>query len=140
MHVFTYGTLMFPEVMVALTGREFTWEDIEVPGFDRRTLAGRIYPGLFKAPGRHVEGRLYFNVDASSIGVLEAFEDAFYERRMIEVCSPAKGRMMALAYVIPRACLHLLSAEAWDPVAFRLRHLYAWVEMCQTFRADVEAK
>ena len=50
MNLFAYGTLMVPEVLRAVTGREFTWREAVLRGYVRLTVRGQSYPGVFAFP------------------------------------------------------------------------------------------
>jgi gamma-glutamylcyclotransferase (GGCT)/AIG2-like uncharacterized protein YtfP len=46
MHLFTYGTLMFPEVWQAVVGRQFETTPAQLPGYEIYRVAGALYPGI----------------------------------------------------------------------------------------------
>ncbi len=132
-HLFTYGSLMFPEVMELLTGKHYAFEDVRLWDFERRALNGKSYPGLFEVASMAVDGRLYFDLDDASVEILDIFEDEIYERRTVRVCSKERGEVEARAYVIPSQ-LACLGAESWDPAQFRVEHLDRYLVMCERFR------
>ena len=137
MNIFAYGTLLFPEVIEQLTARRFPFEDVSVQGFERRTLAGKIYPGIFDCPGKQLNGRIYFNLDADSLRILDLFEDEIYERRQLVLQSAAQGRVVALAYVIPPELRDVLSATFWEPEEFAQVHLLGYLERCAELRTEI---
>jgi gamma-glutamylcyclotransferase (GGCT)/AIG2-like uncharacterized protein YtfP len=137
MNVFTYGTLMFPEVMECLTSRQFTCEDAVLANYERRKLLGKSYPGLVQAAGAQVAGKLYFDVDEDSLTILDCFEDEIYDRRHIPIQSLSKGEVIALTYIIPDHLLSTVSSEAWDLEEFKRKHLSNYLEMCRRVRADI---
>ena len=79
MHVFTYGTLMLPSVMEAVTGRRFAAQKAMLHGYARFRVKGASYPGVVEAVGATTDGVLYLDVDAPSLARLDAFEGAFYQ-------------------------------------------------------------
>lgn len=139
MNVLAYGSLLFPEVLEALTGSRFESEDLILRHFQRRTLRGEIYPGLIEHPGGAVDCRLWFDVDAESMEILDRFEDRCYERRIIPIETRSRGAAEALFYVIPRSLAGVLSDEPWEPGFFKQNHLRPYVEMCRKFRAETIA-
>lgn len=137
MNVLAYGTLMFPEVMEALTGKQFPSEAYELKGFVRRRLIGQLYPGLIEKVGETVCCSLYFDIDPASLQILDQAEDQCYERRMMEVVSVSRGALSARVYVIPLTRARLLSEERWDHEAFRERHLTEYVMLCKQHRQSL---
>lgn len=140
MNIFTYGSLTFPEVMSALTERTFRFEDLTLPGWERRKLTGETYPGLIEQASSMVDGRLYFDVDDLSARILDRFEDLIYERRIMQITSQACGTVPALVYLIPAAAREQLSPDIWDREEFRRDHLPAFMEMCREFRLSIAAE
>jgi gamma-glutamylcyclotransferase (GGCT)/AIG2-like uncharacterized protein YtfP len=133
-NVFTYGSLTFLEVIEALTARSFQYEDIVLPGYERRRLEGKTYPGLFESPQAQVDGRLYFDLDEQSFEVLERFEDPIYERREVEIHSAKRGKLRARIYVVPPHSKQKLAGTPWNREEFAKLHLESYVAACQNFR------
>jgi gamma-glutamylcyclotransferase (GGCT)/AIG2-like uncharacterized protein YtfP len=46
MHLFTYGTLMFPEVWQAVVGRQFETTPAQLPGYQIFRVRDAVYPGI----------------------------------------------------------------------------------------------
>jgi gamma-glutamylcyclotransferase (GGCT)/AIG2-like uncharacterized protein YtfP len=133
MHVFAYGTLQFPEVVQAVTGRRFPWEPAVLDGYERRRVRGRDYPGIIVARGRHAAGQLYRDVDARSVTLMDRFEGALYERDRVIVTTADGAPVTADVYVVPPSRGHALSAEPWDGERFAAEHLAVFVESCRRF-------
>src|SRR6187397_11355 len=95
MHVFTYGTLMFPEVWQAVVGRSFETVAGNAAGFEVFRVCDAVFPGIVAGTGAcAVPGVVYLEVDQESTERLDRFEDDFYERRAIAVdCSDGQRRM-----------------------------------------------
>jgi gamma-glutamylcyclotransferase (GGCT)/AIG2-like uncharacterized protein YtfP len=122
MHVFTYGTLMFPEVWQAVVGRSFTTIRGVVRGFAIYRVCDAVYPGIIASDATCVvEGLVYLDVDAASIAKLDAFESDFYERRTIAVACADGCELPADCYVVPHAARHALTAEPWSAAEFVAR-------------------
>lgn len=133
MHLFTYGSLVFPAVMEALTGRRFESRAARLDGYRRRMLRGRIYPGLRPAPAECTPGRLYLRLDALTLACLDDFEGHEYERRTV-VVDTGDATLAAQTYVLTPASRALLSDALWDPDRFSALHLAAYRERCRRFR------
>jgi len=135
MHLFTYGTLMLPRVMEAVTGDLFTACRAVLSGYARFRIHGATYPGLIEQPGTKTEGMLYLNVDASSIARLDAFEGSLYDRVHAEVDTVTGGRVLAAMYVVKAGQRPRLSAEAWHLDAFERNHLDTFLAGYHGFQA-----
>jgi gamma-glutamylcyclotransferase (GGCT)/AIG2-like uncharacterized protein YtfP len=119
MHVFTYGTLMFPEVWQAVVGRSFETVAGNAFGFEVFRVRDAVFPGIIAGAGDcSVPGVACLDVDHESMERLDRFEDDFYERRAIEVDCTDGQRRMAEAYVVPTANRSVLTAEAWSRESF----------------------
>jgi gamma-glutamylcyclotransferase (GGCT)/AIG2-like uncharacterized protein YtfP len=119
MHVFTYGTLMFPQVWRAVVGREFPTREGIAKGFAIFRVRDAVFPGIAEASDeRHVRGVVYLDVDEASLARLDRFEDDFYERRNLIIDCEDGTQRQADAYVVPAANLDVLSSEPWDRDAF----------------------
>jgi len=121
MHVFAYGTLMFPEVWQAVVGRPFAIVRGQAAGFEIFRVRDALYPGI--TAGRltdAVHGVVYLDVDDDSVSRLDRFEDDFYRRLSIVVtcgdgvtCDDGQRRD-AQAYVVPAEQRDVLTAEPWN--------------------------
>jgi gamma-glutamylcyclotransferase (GGCT)/AIG2-like uncharacterized protein YtfP len=128
MNIFTYGSLMYPSVMRAVTGREFPSKKVRVQNYARFKVKGESYPGLTPFEDALTEGVLYMDVDAISVSRLDDFEGELYERSEI----PVEGEALpAQTYVIKARYRDRLSAEAWDPKPFEKDDL---LEFMKTYR------
>jgi gamma-glutamylcyclotransferase (GGCT)/AIG2-like uncharacterized protein YtfP len=145
MHLFTYGTLMFPEIWQAVVGKDFKTTPAHLPGHEIYRVRNAVYPGIIAAPnhslsengplGEHsgsrpstldsrlssVPGLLYLNLDEESLERLDAFEDDFYRRRPIRVTCEDGRALDAEAYIVPPESAHLLTDEPWTPQEFQAR-------------------
>jgi gamma-glutamylcyclotransferase (GGCT)/AIG2-like uncharacterized protein YtfP len=119
MHVFTYGTLMFPEVWQSVVGRSFETVEGTAAGFEVFRVRDGVFPGIVEGiDSCAVPGVVYLEVDPQSTERLDRFEDEFYERRAISVdCSDGR-RLMAEAYIVPTANRSVLTSEPWGRESF----------------------
>ena len=117
-HAFTYGSLMWADIMARVCGREFAAEPAVLAGHRRHPVRGQDYPGLRAAPGHRVPGRLYLDVDAAAWARLDAFEGEEYERVDVLV-TLADGRVVpAQVYRFRDAFADRLLHGDWDADAF----------------------
>src|SRR3954453_14575985 len=119
MHVFTYGTLMFPEVWQAVVGRSFDIVSGTAAGFEVFRVRDAVFPGIIARSGEcSVPGVVYLDVDPPSMERLDRFEDDFYERQPITGdCGDGQQRI-AEAYVVPPVNRSLLTNEPWSRESF----------------------
>jgi gamma-glutamylcyclotransferase (GGCT)/AIG2-like uncharacterized protein YtfP len=119
MHVFTYGTLMFPEVWKAVVGREFSSIAGAASGFAIFRVRDAVFPGIIAAGERDaVRGVVYLDVDPDSVARLDLFEDDFYRRESLRIDCDDGQRRSAEAYVVPDANRAVLTDEMWRPDEF----------------------
>lgn len=119
MHVFTYGTLMFPEVWQAVVGRAFASVEGVAAGYAIYRVSGAVFPGIIAASeGAAVRGVVYMDVDEPSVARLDRFEDDFYRRETLSIDYDDGRRRAADAYVVPAANRAILADEPWDRDAF----------------------
>lgn len=98
-HMFVYGTLMDPERVQALTGRQFARVVAMLEGFERiESDAG--YPYILPKAGASTSGLLLKDLDATSLKRLDEYEAEgdLYLRQAVEV-RVAGQPVHAMAYV-----------------------------------------
>ena len=119
MHVFTYGTLMFPEVWQTVVGRPYRSIQGTASGYAVFRVRDAVFPGIIAARANDsVRGVVYLDVDAQSLGRLDRFEDDFYRRAKITIdCDDGEHRP-AEAYVVPFENLSVLTSEIWNAETF----------------------
>jgi gamma-glutamylcyclotransferase (GGCT)/AIG2-like uncharacterized protein YtfP len=113
-HCFTYGTLMCEDIMTSVCGRRFASEPATLHGFARHPVAGTAYPGIVRAAGALVHGRLYRDVGRDAFVRLDAFEGEQYERQSLRVALAHGRDVCAETYVFRDAFAHLLTRGDWD--------------------------
>lgn len=113
MNLFVYGTLLVPRILNAVTGLD----DLEtipakLEGYDIFRVMGGDFPGIVKGAGP-VPGRVVQNVPEMAMRRLDAYEDSFYERELVEI-STSDGTLEAFAYVVPaEIAKEILSSQTW---------------------------
>ncbi len=130
MHVFTYGTLMFPEVWRAVVGPQFATVEGRAAGYAIRRVRDAVFPGILVAGERdEVRGVVYLDVDHAALARLDLFEDDFYERRSLWIDCDDGERRSAEAYIVPDSNRAVLTDEAWHRAEFVARgHLAEFIE------------
>jgi gamma-glutamylcyclotransferase (GGCT)/AIG2-like uncharacterized protein YtfP len=119
MHVFTYGTLMFPEVWRAVAGRDFPAVGGHLASYAAYRVRDAVFPGIVEtAGGDSVPGVLYLDVDEAAISRLDRFEDDFYVRRTLTIACDDGRERPADAYVVPASRREVLTDERWTREAF----------------------
>lgn len=119
MHVFTYGTLMFPEVWRAVTGGDFISVVGVVRGYSAYRVRDAVFPGIVKSlEGDLVRGVLYLDVDEGATARLDRFEDDFYVRETLTVVCDDGCERLAEAYVVPAERRDVLTEEPWTRESF----------------------
>lgn len=133
-HLFTYGTLVFPAIMEALTGRHFQSQSVICPSYRRARLVDRVYPGMIAGDSADTTpGILYFHLDPKSVQILDQYEDDFYERRSVRVQSGSGQTYEAHAYVIPESQKHLMTDQPWSPDEFAAVSYHQYLANCSLF-------
>jgi len=119
MHVFAYGSLMFPEVWQTVVGRDFETVEGMAAGYSIFRVRDAVFPGIAAAADECVApGVVYLDVDDASLVRLDRFENDFYERLKLPVDCSDGQRRAADAYVVPAKNRHVLTAEPWTATAF----------------------
>ena len=117
-HVFTYGSLMFPDVWERVVRGTYRNAPARLDGHARFEIAGETYPGMIVRAGAAVEGVLYFDVSPADIAALDAFEGSEYRRTTVKV-TLASGEAVEAGtylYLLPQK----LSESPWLPEAFQM--------------------
>ena len=130
-NLFAYGTLQFPEVIAAVTGRRFTGVPALLSDHARYALRKRCYPGVRPQSGATVEGVLYCDIDARALARLDRFEDPFYRRRRLPVCIGANESVSAEVYIIEPEGFRLFERRSWNLGKFQRRFLKSYLRRCR---------
>jgi gamma-glutamylcyclotransferase (GGCT)/AIG2-like uncharacterized protein YtfP len=116
--LFTYGTLMFPEVMETVAGGRFEGRGATLMGYARYGLWGETYPGLIAQAGSETEGMVYDGLEAVHLGRLDRFEGDWYDRRTVSIQVSGGETIDSDVYVLRDAHRHRLSRDPWDAQRF----------------------
>ncbi len=114
-NLFTYGTLMAPDIMREVSGTLLESVSVTLSGYQRFQVQGEQYPGIISEAGQKVTGILYLNVPADAVKRLDLFEGEMYNRIPVSVARDSDGETVsAMAYVFKDEYAHRLSTSAWD--------------------------
>jgi len=118
MHLFTYGSLMYPEVWSRVMQRSHPSRSAILAGYSRHQLPGETHPAMIPSrPDSRIEGVLYSDLTPEELTRLDRFEDEGVDYKRITVnVETASGPVEAFTY----AYMHpaRVSASLWDPVQF----------------------
>lgn len=131
--LFCYGTLQFPAIFEAVTGRPLEGESAVLEGYARFRVRGEVYPGIVEAAGAHVAGVIYSGIDPAALARVDRFEGGMYRRETVRVRVSREGRIVtAETYVVRPRWRVLLTDAPWDPDDFAHRWHDAYVHECST--------
>jgi cation transport regulator ChaC len=123
MHVFTYGSLMFPPVWQRVTGGTHVSAPAVLADHAAWQINGQPFPGLTEAPGETTEGIVYFDVDDEAVARLDRFEGATYSRSVVTVRLHDHRLVEAAVYLASAGARPGLSRRRWTAAEFRDRCL-----------------
>ncbi|MFJ7567852.1 gamma-glutamylcyclotransferase family protein [Herminiimonas sp. NPDC097707] len=118
MHIFTYGSLMFPEIWQRIVRGDYRSTPATAHGYVRYVLTDDTYPGMIVCPKAAVEGVLYLDVTAQDVAALDAFEGSEYRRALIDVVIKSEENVVACTYIFMEE--ERLSSLSWEPQAFQI--------------------
>ena len=121
-HLFAYGTLAFPRLMEAVTGRTFASQPALLEGYARYALRGATFPGLVEEGHSATDGVLWRDLDAASLARVDDYEGDWYERRAVTVRA-GDAPLPAQTYVLVDAQRRRVSRRRWVAARFESRYL-----------------
>lgn len=136
--VFTYGTLMLPEVMSAVTGKYFPSTQACLKNYQRFQIKKKIYPAIIYAEEASTDGVLYYDIDETSLQRLDFFEDVIYYRKEVVVAINDSESIPAYAYIMNPDYESSLSTEAWDLQTFKDECLERYVRRTSQWMEEYE--
>lgn len=127
MELFTYGTLLFADVLTVLLGRVPDRTPATAAGWRVAALPGRSYPGLVRDEAGTATGLVLGGLTGPERDLLHAYEGAEYRLATITLTSGAS----CATYVWQAAA----GPGEWSRHRFAADHLAGFVEHCLTWRA-----
>ncbi len=129
-NIFVYGTLMFPEVVFALTKKKFVMKDSVLKGYSRFRVNDpkreKKGPAIIEQKDGEVHGKILFDVDEKSIKILDRFEGASYRKRVVSVIVDGKS-MEAIIYVGSNFNKKFLYGD-WSEEEFEQKYLHFYLK------------
>ncbi|RIJ49806.1 gamma-glutamylcyclotransferase [Maribellus luteus] len=123
--VFVYGSLLFSEVVYALTGTSFPTQEGILHNFRRFAVCGADYPAVFPRTGSKVKGKLLQNVDSRSLEILKFYEGDEYE--CISATIHVKNKRTEALVFVWKGDAKLLNGN-WDEKQFRETSLETYIQ------------
>ncbi len=118
-NVFTYGSLMFPEIWDSLVGGHYLSASAVLFGFRRYAVRGAPYPVIM--PGDEadrLDGMLYYGISPRDQARLDEFEGEYYRRRSLQVLVEGEP-VAAQVYELKPRYYHIALPRPWDEEHFR---------------------
>jgi gamma-glutamylcyclotransferase (GGCT)/AIG2-like uncharacterized protein YtfP len=130
MNVFTYGSLMYPDIFSAVTGYSLQCTSAKLAGWRRYALADRTYPGALTSDQHSdfIVGIVWLDVNPKALLALDRFEGDDYERVTVSVTTEEGQSLTSHIY---RWRLPALTAGAWDRGEFEKKHRANFVQRHQ---------
>ena len=119
MHVFTYGSLMYPEVWTRVVAGSYQSSPATLRGYARHRLPGEVYPAMVEAgPDASIRGVVHLDVSPADIATLDRFEDEGVHYGRIDVELELEGgvpaRAVAYVYLHPDR----VAPDLWNQAEF----------------------
>ena len=125
--LFVYGTLMNPEVLLAVTGRQFDAFSAVLKGYRRVAVIDQLYPAILPDKNGVVTGQLITGLTNEDQRLLDQFEGDYYQAEHVKVSLVDGEKVNCICYVFKNEYLHLLSDNEWSNESFREHHLSAFL-------------
>ncbi len=114
-NLFAYGTLMCPEIIQIVSSKNFNGASATLENYQRFSIKNEVYPGIFSAPGKLVDGIVYYGLSLQSWYLLDHFEGEFYLRKPVKILLNEERRIIdAQTYIIKPQYSYLLSSKPWN--------------------------
>jgi gamma-glutamylcyclotransferase (GGCT)/AIG2-like uncharacterized protein YtfP len=128
MNLFTYGTLMFPEVWKRIDIGEFDSTPATLQGFACYRVREAVFPGIVRSNRTdQVRGVVYLNLDEHTLFEIDTYESGLYKREQVEVTLDDGTVLPCFVYVVPDSRREALTDEPWNADAFEERELEAYL-------------
>jgi gamma-glutamylcyclotransferase (GGCT)/AIG2-like uncharacterized protein YtfP len=132
MNLFVYGSLIVPEIITAVTGRDFASKKGGVlRGYAQFARRDRPEAALLPFPDMTTEGTVYCDMDDESLRRIDTFTGDSYHRVEVNIETYTGEWVEAEAHVIHLKARKLLTTKPWDEDEFRRKHLKDVVRIMQ---------
>ncbi|WP_188860944.1 gamma-glutamylcyclotransferase family protein [Marinobacterium nitratireducens] len=113
--LFTYGTLMVPDVIELVLGRRAgDTARAALPDYGCYRVHERQFPAILAERGHITHGCVYLDLTPAELQRLDGYEGELYDRRRVHVQLPDGATLDVWTYVLRRQYRRLLSPEGWD--------------------------
>jgi gamma-glutamylcyclotransferase (GGCT)/AIG2-like uncharacterized protein YtfP len=120
MHLFAYGTLIFPEIWQRVVVREFEKKPATLKGFVAYRIIGDLFPVLIPgSASNETAGIVYFDLDEQTIEQLDAHESTLYEREEVTAVLDDGRAVRCQAYILAARNRRFASDTRWTPDWFQ---------------------
>ncbi|NVK44277.1 MAG: gamma-glutamylcyclotransferase [Oceanospirillaceae bacterium] len=127
--LFTYGTLMIPEVIDTVLGRPAGCAShAELPDYACFRVRNCQFPAILAASGHATHGRLYQDIAPTAFQRLDLYEGALYQRCRVCVRLDDGRSLDAWTYVLHGRYRAQLTRESWDYEYFVSRQLEGFLK------------
>ena len=134
MHVFTYGSLMFPAVWRRIVSGEYESSQAWLSWFERRAIRGESYPCLIRSKSSPpLQGILYYDVNGVDLVRLDEFEGEQYQRLLVPCDLPDGEKIDAFVYVWSDENTSQLGGD-WDLSWFQEQGVALFLKQYPGFR------
>jgi len=117
--LFSYGTMMCPEIIEKLAGKPLTGVPGRVKNHRALCVRGELYPGMVQGHGGEVEGLVY-TFPSYLWPEFDAFEGEGYLRKPVRVWYDNGKRELVQAYLFHPEYRNRLTRKPWDFDTFLL--------------------
>lgn len=131
-HLFTYGSLMFPPVWERIVTGTYASRDATLDGYRRLAVIGEDYPVAVPDTTECIKGLLYQDITPHDLVLLDAFEGEYYQRTPVTVTT-STTTFAAETYVLKPTFHHIAATHSWDVEAFRRSGLTRFMARYQGF-------
>lgn len=120
-HVFTYGSLMYPEVFERVALTHARRETARLEGWKRHAIRGATYPAAVPSEPDVIQGVVWLDIGDEPMRRLDRFEGDEYRRETVLVHLPDNVSVIAEIYrwLDPG----LLLPHDWSELEFERLHL-----------------
>jgi gamma-glutamylcyclotransferase (GGCT)/AIG2-like uncharacterized protein YtfP len=125
-NLFTYGSLMLPEVLEKVCGRTYDSAAAKLIGWSRYCVVGETYPGIIPSSRDSVSGVLWLGITPVELALLDKFEGDEYQRISVMVRDQINKPYSAQVYAWREQ--GGLTRQAWDLEQFRAEGVKAFSE------------
>jgi gamma-glutamylcyclotransferase (GGCT)/AIG2-like uncharacterized protein YtfP len=119
-NLFSYGSLMFPDVLAQVIGHTPLGHHARLDGWIRRAIIDQTYPAAIPIEGGCMTGVLWHDLSDADWQALDRFEGEEYRRVLVHVMREDGGRYPA--YVYQWLDVQRIGDHDWSQEDFNAQH------------------